>query len=60
MSHQENYYRKNTDYANFLEDWDDDFYAKYSEALCPKQLAVLGKVLQNISHKNHHPNLQGN
>ena len=43
MSHQENYYRKNTDYANFLEDWDDDFYAKYSEALCPKQLG--SKVL---------------
>jgi len=30
MSHQEKYYRNNKEYANFLEDWDDEFYAKYS------------------------------
>ena len=44
MSHQENYYRKNTDYANFLEDWDDDFYAKYSEAVSYTHLTLPTKA----------------
>ena len=61
MSHQENYYRNNKDYANFLEDWNDEFYAKYSEALCPTQpgskiLDVgcgVGQVVRRLMESGH-------
>jgi SAM-dependent methyltransferase len=35
MSHQETYYRHNTAYAEFLANWDEQFYARYADALCP-------------------------
>lgn len=35
MSHQESYYRHNAAYAEFLADWDEQFYAKYADALKP-------------------------
>ena len=35
MSDQENYYRHNEDYAEFLANWDANFYAKYADTLKP-------------------------
>ena len=34
MSHQETY-RQNEAYAEFLENWDANFYAKYTDTLRP-------------------------
>lgn len=41
MSHQETY-RHNEDYAEFLENWDAGFYAKYADALRPDGFQVSG------------------
>jgi 2-polyprenyl-3-methyl-5-hydroxy-6-metoxy-1,4-benzoquinol methylase len=35
MSDQENYYRHNEEYAEFLANWDENFYAKYADTLKP-------------------------
>src|SRR3569832_781944 len=35
MSHQESYYRHNEAYAEFLANWDANFYAKYTDTLKP-------------------------
>jgi len=35
MSHQESYYRHNEEYAEFLANWDANFYAKYADTLKP-------------------------
>jgi len=35
MSHQETYYRHNEEYAEFLANWDANFYAKYADTLKP-------------------------
>lgn len=35
MSHQDTYYRHNEEYAEFLANWDANFYAKYADALKP-------------------------
>ena len=35
MSHQESYYRHNELYAEFLANWDEAFYAKYTDTLKP-------------------------
>lgn len=35
MSQQQDYYRHNEAYAQFLENWDAGFYAKYADALRP-------------------------
>ena len=61
MSNQEKYYRNNKEYANFLEDWDDGFYAKYSEALCPTQPGSkildigcgVGQVVRRLMKSGH-------
>ena len=37
MGDQQNYYRENEEYANFLEGWDPGFYAKYADTLCPDE-----------------------
>ena len=36
MSHQESYYRHNEEYAEFLANWDANFYAKYADSLKPE------------------------
>jgi SAM-dependent methyltransferase len=36
MSHQESYYRHNEEYAEFLANWDANFYAKYADTLKPE------------------------
>ena len=43
MGEQQNYYRENEEYADFLEGWDPAFYAKYANTLCPDEPA--GKAL---------------
>ena len=43
MGEQQDYYRENEAYADFLNNWDAEFYAKYADALCPA--APDGKVL---------------
>ncbi len=35
MGDQQNYYRENEEYANFLEGWDPGFYAKYADTALP-------------------------
>lgn len=35
MSHQDTYYRHNEEYAEFLANWDANFYAKYADTLKP-------------------------
>ena len=35
MSEQESYYRHNEEYAEFLANWDANFYAKYADTLKP-------------------------
>src|SRR4051812_2677255 len=35
MSDQESYYRHNEKYAEFLANWDENFYAKYADTLKP-------------------------
>jgi SAM-dependent methyltransferase len=35
MGHQESYYRHNEAYAEFLANWDEGFYAKYTDTLKP-------------------------
>ena len=35
MTHQESYYRHNEEYAEFLANWDANFYAKYADTLRP-------------------------
>jgi 2-polyprenyl-3-methyl-5-hydroxy-6-metoxy-1,4-benzoquinol methylase len=35
MSDQESYYRHNEEYAEFLANWDENFYAKYADTLKP-------------------------
>lgn len=37
MSHQESYYRHNEEYAEFLANWDENFYAKYADTLRPER-----------------------
>lgn len=37
MGHQENYYRHNEAYAEFLAGWDSAFYAKYGDTLRPAE-----------------------
>ncbi|MFN0067307.1 MAG: class I SAM-dependent methyltransferase [Limisphaerales bacterium] len=37
MSQQQDYYRRNEAYAQFLENWDSAFYAKYAGALRPER-----------------------
>jgi 2-polyprenyl-3-methyl-5-hydroxy-6-metoxy-1,4-benzoquinol methylase len=37
MGHQDNYYRQNEAYAEFLANWDAGFYAKYADTLRPAQ-----------------------
>lgn len=61
MSHQKNYYQENEAYAHFLENWDAEFYAKYSDALCnahsgSKILDVgcgVGQVVQRLIELGH-------
>src|SRR4051812_16860445 len=36
MSHQDEYYRHNEEYAEFLANWDSNFYAKYADTLRPE------------------------
>lgn len=36
MSHQDTYYRHNEEYAEFLANWDANFYAKYADTLMPE------------------------
>ncbi len=43
MAHQDTYYRHNEEYAEFLANWDANFYAKYADTLKPD--AVGGSVL---------------
>src|SRR5262245_11508517 len=43
VSHQESYYRHNEEYAEFLANWDANFYAKYTDALKPEKSP--GKVI---------------
>ena len=43
MGEQQNYYRKNEAYADFLENWDTGFYAKFADSLCPAEAG--GKAL---------------
>ena len=35
MTHQDSYYRHNEEYAEFLANWDANFYAKYADTLKP-------------------------
>lgn len=37
MAHQESYYRHNEAYAEFLANWDEQFYARYADALKPER-----------------------
>ena len=61
MGEQQNYYRENEAYADFLENWDAGFYAKYADALCPtepggKALDVgcgVGQVVQRLIDAGH-------
>ena len=61
MGDQQNYYRENEEYANFLEGWDPGFYAKYADTLCPdapgeKALDVgcgVGQVVQRLMDAGH-------
>ena len=39
MGEQQNYYRENEEYADFLEGWDPAVYAKYANSLCPDEPA---------------------
>ncbi len=43
MGHQESYYRHNEAYAQFLENWDENFYGKYADVLRPARPG--GRVL---------------
>jgi SAM-dependent methyltransferase len=43
MSHQESYYRHNEEYAEFLANWDANFYGKYADTLKPDRPG--GRVL---------------
>ena len=61
MSHQKDYYQENKAYAHFLENWDAEFYAKYSDALgntqpSSKILDVgcgVGQVVQRLIELGH-------
>ena len=61
MGDQQNYYRENEEYADFLEGWDPRFYAKYADTLCPdepggKALDVgcgVGQVVQRLIDAGH-------
>lgn len=61
MGDQQNYYRENEEYANFLDGWDSGFYAKYADTLCPdepggKALDVgcgVGQVVQRLMDAGH-------
>ena len=61
MGDQQNYYRENEEYADFLEGWDPGFYAKYADTLCPdepdeKALDVgcgVGQVVQRLMDAGH-------
>ena len=43
MSQQQSYYTHNEEYAEFLANWDANFYAKYADALKPDSAS--GKAL---------------
>ena len=61
MGEQQDYYRENEAYADFLDNWDAGFYAKYADALCPagpdgKVLDVgcgVGQVVQRLIAAGH-------
>jgi len=61
MGEQQNYYRKNEAYADFLENWDTGFYAKFADSLCPaeaggKALDIgcgVGQVVQLVTDAGH-------
>ncbi len=64
MGEQQDYYRENEAYADFLDNWDAGFYAKYADALCPagpdgKVLDVgcgVGQVVQRLIDAGYEAN----
>ena len=60
MSHVENY-RQNEDYADFLETWDESFFAKYADTLASNPLAGdtldvgcgVGQVVKRLRDQKH-------
>ena len=61
MGEQQDYYRENEAYADFLDNWDAGFYTKYADALCPagpdgQVLDVgcgVGQVVQRLIDAGH-------
>ena len=60
MSHQDTY-THNEEYAEFLANWNTNFYAKYADALKPARLGArvldagcgVGQVVARLARKNH-------